>query len=335
MTAPTATPLHLGSRDLHTLLNALRPSEFRDPNVFDRDLRHHRGVLEAEGLVRSRKAEALATAATLLRGVFTADEDEPSHDPRAAAVIAELLTSAPVDRRGWVGLERRVQDLHPLSTIVTRTRKRDVTADAPLRRARVIHCRWTSQEDDAYQQLVAGSTSRGWITERLSFGQVQRARQAASCLPAALEAMGLAVATNDDDAVEDSDILPSESFVGGNGSGGEIRGGQRPSVLTKDSKFEKLQELLDRINEEDPDAKVLIFTFFKGTARYLEDRLSRAGWKSLRIDGDNGACGGTTGFTGEFNSGSVRGIHRGNRCSDRGPDSDRALPRGGCHRIHC
>ena len=43
----TATPLHLGSRDLFTLLNALRPTEFRDSEVFDRELSHHRGVIEA------------------------------------------------------------------------------------------------------------------------------------------------------------------------------------------------------------------------------------------------------------------------------------------------
>ena len=283
----TATPLHLGSRDLHTLLFALRPADFRDPLVFEQELRHHRGVIEAGLLVRTHEQQSLRQAAALLDGVFILGVAPSERDPRVGPLIDELRSRPPLDHRGWVDLERRVQELHPLATVLTRTRKRDVKEHAPLRRAFVLKCRWTAEEDEAYQRLVAGSASRGWIREHLSLGQVQRARQAASCLPAALVAISGAPVTSDDEATEQSDILPSDcasSSARPNPVGGlPISAASHPA---HDSKYEQLRTILTQISAKEPEAKVLIFTFFKGTARYLEERLTQDAWPALRIDGD-------------------------------------------------
>jgi superfamily II DNA/RNA helicase len=60
-----------------------------------------------------------------------------------------------------------------------------------------------------------------------------------------------------------------------------------PSAFTGcDSKLEKLVELLNLIQEEEPGAKALIFTFFIGTSRYLQEQLTSRGFASLRIAGD-------------------------------------------------
>src|SRR4051812_19079135 len=119
----TATPLHLGNRDLFTLLQALRPAEFRDYEVFDQRLRQYRGVHEAALLIRSRRAENLARARQILSNLFEVGVSPEGRDPLAAQVIWDLA-GPPPDARGWVELERRVQDLHPLASVLTRTRKR-------------------------------------------------------------------------------------------------------------------------------------------------------------------------------------------------------------------
>lgn len=281
----TATPLHLGSRDLFTLLNALRPVEFRDASVFDRELLHHRGVIEAGLLVRSRTPEAAEQAAECLKKVFASGRPLADRDPLAIQVIEEIESSPPEDRRAWVELERRIQDLHPLATILTRTRKRDVQEHAPLRRPNVFLCQWTREEDEAYQRLV-DSGSHGWIREQLSFGQIQRARQAASCLPAAAERHLDLPAPTDDEAVELSDIPPSE--VNDHGPGRSPLSPGHPSVRWRwgDSKYDKLREILHAVWAEEPSAKVLIFTFFVGTANYLSQRLTGEGFRSLRISGE-------------------------------------------------
>lgn len=277
----TATPLHLKNEDLFTLVNALRPAEFRDAYVFDSQLQRHSAVHLASALVRAQKAERLGEIAELLTQVFCSSQDANQHDPKALQVIEDIETSPPDNRRDWVELERQIQELHPLGSIVTRTRKRDVVENAPERRARTVHCDWTSAEDEAYQRLVEGSGHLGWFKSGMSFGQIQRARQAASCLPAAYEKH--AIATADDDAVELSDILPSE--VAGLVDG-TVLGQPTTSWSGSDSKLEKLKEILTHISQEEPAAKVLIFTYFRGTARYLEQNLTAAHFPTLRIDGD-------------------------------------------------
>jgi ERCC4-related helicase len=94
-----------------------------------------------------------------------------------------------------------------------------------------------------------------------------------------------AVATDDDDNAEISDI-----------SVGDIGGPNTPSIKSNqttaltwtgpDSKFEKLLTILLAIEEEEEGAKVLIFTYFVGTSKYLTERLSEKGIATLRIAGD-------------------------------------------------
>jgi superfamily II DNA or RNA helicase len=277
----TATPLHLGSRDLFTLLQALRPVEFRDPNVFDAQLRRHTGVHEASRRVRTQDSADLAAARQHLEAIFLRS---PQPDPLAVQVIEDLRGDSPTDRRGWVELERRIQDLHPLASIVTRTRKRDVQEHAPVRRAAVVRCRWGPAEEEIYRRLVTGSVRLDWFNQRLSLGQIQRARQAASCLPAALDARGFTFAQTDDEAAEWADILPDDIPDAAREPAHET-----PQGLTwsgPDSKYDQLRVILDAVWRAEPAAKVLIFTYFVGTSRYLVERLGREGILSLRVAGD-------------------------------------------------
>ena len=280
----TATPLHLSTRDLFTLLQALRPTEFRDPNVFDEMLRGHSGVHRSSAMVRSARPDQLPRAAEELRAIFGPGGQE-IQDPIAAGVVDDLCSDPPTDRRGWVELERRIQDLHPLSSILTRTRKREVQEKAPVRRAAVFRCQWTDEEDQAYQDLVTGSSSRGWIGERLSLGQIQRARQAASSIHAAiLSSAGFSGLDLDDEASELTDILPSEA--GGAAVAHHVDRSRLPTLPSRDSKFEKLLEVLRAAWDEDSTAKVLIFTFFVGTAKYVAERLRKEGHSTLWITGE-------------------------------------------------
>lgn len=277
----TATPLHLKNEDLFTLVNALRPAEFRDPYVFDNQLQRHEPVHVASALVRAQRPERLGEIADLLKKVFCLSPDVNRNDPKALQVINDIHSSPPTSRRDWVELERQIQELHPLGSVVTRTRKRDVVENAPMRRARTCYCDWTPAEDEAYQRLVEGSGPLGWCRSGMSLGQIQRARQAASCLPAAYEAQ--LTATTDDEAAELSDILPGDvpGLTVGKAPGKPVAGWSG-----RDSKLAKLKQILSDIWKEEPTAKVLIFTFFRGTARYLERSLMDSDWQTLRIDGD-------------------------------------------------
>jgi superfamily II DNA or RNA helicase len=279
----TATPVQLNNSDLFTLLSALRPTEFRDRYGFERLLARHADLHIASGLAKTQQEQNLPTIVGLLEKVFVLDRRADSVDPLARQLIEQLQAMPPATRGDWIGLERRIQDLHPLGTILTRTKKRDVLEDAPMRVARSYRCGWTRAEDEAYRRLTETSGNHGWPTLKLNFGQIQRARQAASCLPAAYETR--IFGKTDDDSTELCDILPSEITYSGKPDDGG------PSIIMgrwdgPDSKFAKFNEILDSVWTEEPGAKLLVFTFFKGTARYLERRLTEKGIEALRIDGD-------------------------------------------------
>ncbi|MBK8979647.1 MAG: DEAD/DEAH box helicase family protein [Planctomycetes bacterium] len=275
----TATPIHLGSDDLLTLLHALRPGEFRSREAFNEALERSRPLVEASAMVRRRRSEDLpGIAARIRKGCGTG----PAGDPLAARLLEDLEADPPREPDGWVELERRVEELHFLAPILTRTRKRDVQEHAAIRRANVIRCTWTEDEYRAYAQFTGGKLGRdGWPTEKLGLGGIQRARQAASSLPAALRWW-----RDGDRGYHGDEAMDFDLDDDGRGPGAEVGGRVATIPPLVDSKLEKLVELLRRIEAEEPGAKVLVFTFFVGTSRYLEEQLTRAGIRALRIAGD-------------------------------------------------
>ena len=54
-----------------------------------------------------------------------------------------------------------------------------------------------------------------------------------------------------------------------------------------DTKAQTLLEVIQKLRDEKPGRKILLFTFFKGTLRYLERRLRSAGIGCVAISGDN------------------------------------------------
>jgi len=275
----TATPLHLKSRDLFTLLAHLRPTEFTSPEVFDAQLERHRGILEALAIVRSGKVARLEEAAAKIESVYRAPDGRTVTDPVAVRVMRRLRVAPPTETRGWVELARQVDELHLLGGIVSRTRKREVQEQAPVRRSNPIAFSWTEEEDRLYRAVLGEARKGGWPTSGLSLGQIQRARQAASCLPAALMKWGGEL---DPDELCDIDVTELDSPS----SADEPLPENLTSGTTPDTKFENLLAILQQIEREEPGAKVLVFTFFVGTSHYLERRLSEHGWNPLRIAGD-------------------------------------------------
>jgi SNF2 family DNA or RNA helicase len=285
----SATPIHLGNRDLFTLVQALRPDEFRDASVFDSQLKRHEPILDVGRLLRSADASNLPRARQLLTEVFASDRPDEPRNPLADQVLADLITPPP-ERRDWVDLERRVQRLHPLASIMTRTRKRDVHEKAIVRDAKVRPCRWSEEEARIYSMLVGGDSGDGWFRKPATLGQVQRARQAASCLPAAVAAYASRTVLDDDEAPEVTDIAPSDGATCSTTVGDESIDGRalaKAAQSASDAKFNTLLQILEtEVWQNDPTTKVIIFTFFRGTATYLHDQLAARGIGVARIAGD-------------------------------------------------
>ena len=280
----TATPVSMGNRDLFTLLQALRPHEFTDPQVFYSELDRHASLRHAAQLTRTQDNKRLEELAKSIRAGFAINADRfeaPVSDPLAAQVLQTLKDSPPTHRRQWLELERRIEELHILAPILTRTRKRDVQEHAATRLAVTHHCVWSDEEQRAYCRLLGVDDAQPWPQTSIGLGMVQRYRWGASCLPAALQQAG---SLDPSDAYDDLGCLEEEEQ--GAPSLDKPTLPPVPTGLGVDAKLRKLVEILKQIDREDPGAKVILFTFFRGTSLYLAQHLTRLGWPTCRIAGD-------------------------------------------------
>lgn len=271
----SATPLHLGTGDLFNLLRLLRRHEFEDEIAFQQSLLRNEGVVRAQSAARAQDKARLDGAAGLIRKLNGIKEGQPSGDPMMDEALG-LMAGKLSTREDWAVLERQLENAHVLSHIFSRTKKRDVDEHTAKRDGYWIPVEWTEEEDQAYLGLAGIDPAERVPGGRLSLGQIQRARQAASSVHGTL----LFRNTGLNDLDELSDLEDGRSY---DRLPVTLLDPRLPAV---DSKYLMLKEVLGRIWEEDPSRKVLVFTFFVGTSRYLQTRLAKDGIMAGRIAGD-------------------------------------------------
>ncbi len=181
----TATPLHLRNRDLFNLLNLLAPDDFPEQALFEDLVAPNRHINTAakhaaSGRFREAGIELSRVEETKLRERFTLN---PFYRETLRRLEASTLNSASPQQR--VETQWELLQLNTLSSILTRTRKREVTS-AAIRAPYSIKIELTPDERALYDAVLnetrnelrsRGSSARG-------FGAIQKERQAASCLPA-------------------------------------------------------------------------------------------------------------------------------------------------------
>jgi len=289
----TATPVHLGNSNLFSLLNILDDEDFPD---------------EASAQLRFTQNEPLVLAQTLV-GHFP---------PRIVEALAQLkrasgspwLTGNPlypdvlerldglardpslVSRTSLLNLQRDLSSLNLLGHIFTRTRKREVHAEGAKRRSHAVVVTFSPREQlfyDAVSDLVRlegeakghPSVIQQW---RLNMPQ----RRMASSLQAMVEHYRSSAAWEGDDVPEELPLEPAEDLEPTTLAQARTR---LDAVLKgwpkdgTDSKYEQLQDILRRIEVEEPGAKAIVFGTFVGTLEYLARRLRADGLDVRLITG--------------------------------------------------
>ena len=287
----TATPIQLGNENLFHLLSLLEPGEFEKFEVFQQRLAANEPIVRAGRLIRAgQQTDLLKVKETLL----TARAMEPEyfeHNPLFQRVLKQIGTRNELTHREAAEMQEDLNELNLLSRHVTRSVRRDVFPDAPVRKARIFSAPMTPAEVEFYAACTAFARSQyqgeGGFAHLLA---ANRQRQAASCMQAAKDQFASQARDaldpeqtdllDDLDSGSDSDVPPEHLPP----SKRMLRAAE--SLGPIDSKFDALLEALRAIDEEEPASKVIIFCYFKKTLRYLEERLGKEGYPAVRIDGD-------------------------------------------------
>ncbi len=296
----SATPVHLGDENLHTLLKLLAPDHVGDYASFSSQLKANRKVLAAARMVVSPDPEAMSKTLEILDELVGSQESGIPQN--ALRVVRDTVATVDLSvRERQLELRSEIRELSPLATLMTRTRKREVSGKGPRREAwqpevilsddeRAVYDFFTAEARNGYG---GGEAARERQTSR--FKNVILQQQMASCLPAFLRSrydgldglVGYGNLRDLDDLEEELTEEEMSERAARIRQSEEVTSAIKRLIDTKtDSKFAQFVEVIRRVLHENPRGKVVVFSFFKATLGYLSSRLHSLGIKSELISGD-------------------------------------------------
>ena len=278
----TATPIQLGSHDLFVLLNTLRPDLIRDHQSFQHMSEPNPHINEAANQVRAQRPDwTIQTARALDQAAATNwGKAVLRHNPEFIRIRArtESGTVAPEERVRLIGA---IEALHTFSGIINRTRRRDIGVFT-VRKPETVTVDFTPSQrqlHDALLRVQAEILTAIHGTANVDFMMTTIRRQAASCL------YGLAPFLDDIlhrhidelewEETDAAEPLPNQHSISTIRSRIATILEQARSLDPHDPKLERLRSIvLEKQNLA--NNKVMVFSSFRHTLRYLNHQLAAA-----------------------------------------------------------
>ena len=288
----TATPLQTGDNDLFTLLNLLRPDLIIDKATFSAMSEPNAYIAKASHLIRTAKDHWQEDASEALLALTSTQwgKNIISKNPLYQNILQQLNQSH-FTREERVQLISDVESLHTFNTMLNRTRRKDIQ-DFCVRHTYTLSTSFTTAQKSIYDELLrfehtALSMMHGDISIPFMMSTIKR--QASSCI------FGLAPHIQDmihqriQQLVDDPDL--------------------DPNLLTLDSSSieslkilsRRILDLTETLPEEDPkfdsmlkivlekqkveNNKIILFSTFRYTLQYVEQKLVAAGLRTAQING--------------------------------------------------
>ena len=282
----SATPVHLRSADLYYLLRLIDGDIFENPDVFESIRGANERLVTARNMVLSG-----GVGAPELRAAIQAALEHPllAGNRQLTALVEDLEGGLnPTTPTGRVAVASRLEASNLLGFFVTRTRRREVKEWRAVRKPVTLKVRMNDLEQQFYRTVT--ETVREYCARRgqhEGFLLVMPQRQVASCMAAALWYWS----QDDPDALEglyeDLGIdLPEAEPASLGPLISELRRrtselGNLRDLAAHDTKYGTLKRQLQGFLREHPAEKLVLFSSFRHTLRYLAER--------MRMDGI--ACG--------------------------------------------
>ena len=293
----SATPLQMGDKDLFVLLNLLRPDLVIDYDTFKNMAEPNKYISSASTIIRKNiqnwqklAIEELENAknTTFGQAIYTID-------PNYREAV-EILNKQNVTAEERVLLIDYVERLHTFSSIINRTRRRDIGAFT-IRKVQSILTEFTNEEMSLYEKFIA------YVAEILialhgnkciKFMMTTLLRQASSSLHALAPFMKdilnkkitqLNFSDNEDFSEDDFEKNINDLFEV------SISNSTYNEIMSMSENLpqidNKVNALLDIINQKEsmPNNKVMVFSAFRHTLDYVHNILNKKGIRSAIIHG--------------------------------------------------
>lgn len=291
----SATPVHIGSRNLFVLLSLLRPDLFPDQVVFNEMIEPNRFITESMRRLRTRTPADTwqSEAVQMLDGAARTNwgREVLSLDPRFQEWRIRLREPCMLEDLERVRCIRDLEEVHSLAHILNRTRRRDI-GKFTIREPHTVTVSFTPAQQELYDALIdfrkeVLRTQHDDVVVRLITDTLER--QAASCLPALLPSLDNFVR---DGFYSASSLSDDPEFEGPIEKISDLIRSKGIRLLDKarhlpieDPKFDQLQVIIEDALYGIGPGKVLVFSFFLHTLGYLEEMLCKRDVRVAMITG--------------------------------------------------
>lgn len=290
----SATPVQMKNQDLFELLHLVDESSFSNLRTFENILSANKPLID----LRESILQGGITPELFVNLLEEAHRHSVLEDNRQIAGLLEFPPNAEqlndVDSRSRIA--ERVERINLLSRAISRTRKRDVHEWRVVRDTKTLRSEMTPTERRFYDEVtsrVREYCMRSDVSEGLLLTIPQR--QIASSMPAALRSWLKRVKKED------------ESFAWEAGLSDSEKGGQEVGPLvaelieiaqeceisyeklkTEDTKFNLIFSNLKSYWQHYPGQKVVLFSYYRETLAYLQERFEEKGFSTVKLVGGMG-----------------------------------------------
>lgn len=284
----SATPINLSDSDLFHLLNLVDPDSFQVKEVFPQVITANEHLQKARDLVLDVRSKADQIKEELVQA-----QGHPllTNSRQLEGLVSTDLATDLATKQGRIQLANRIEKVNLLRHAITRTRKSEVTEWRVVREP--IKCFVELDKEGIewrfYQAVTESIRQYAWDSD-ISDGFLLAGpqRQVSSCMYAAATAWQEKVQKYDEQMYEDFgydgpdiEISPLIEW---------LRNKVLPQIdlqalRDNDSKYEKFRNTVLGYLEKNPGEKIIVFSFYRKTLSYLEERLSEDGVQSQVLIG--------------------------------------------------
>lgn len=280
----SATPINLRDRDLYTLLKLVDSETFHDERALEQIINANAPIVAAKDAIQSGQ-----TSSNIYALILEASRHPLLNKTKQIQSLRSDVANLndPISNVTKVDLVNRLEKVNLLSNIITRTRRRDVDEFRVHRHVAPYRVQMHPIEREVYEiatQAILNYADQNDLPT--GFLTVMPQRMLASCLPATIEHW---VQKSGFSVYEDADIFEEQKkstpFLDMLGQTCQTLPSAN-DLWHHDSKFEKFIAVLKEHLETHSSDKVIVFSTFKTTLRYLEKRLCQEKIENFLMHGD-------------------------------------------------
>ncbi len=291
----SATPINNRQEDLFQLLRLIDPDSFESPDQFPQVISANEPLIAARDLALDPDSEGIQILTQLQNA-----EKHPllANSQQLRDLLSQDFSFEYLEKTSnRIKLADRIERINLLRHTVSRTRKVEVNEWKVERDAKshFVELEPDGVERKFYDKVTRAVRNYAFLKD-VSDGFLLSPpqRQMSSCMYAAARSWSDRTRISDDASTLLYEDIGVEDYVGQSQAGPLIEfiarsalpGLDIEALREHDTKFDRFWEIVNDYFDSYPDEKIIVFSYFKATLGYLEERLKSHGVTSRVLHGD-------------------------------------------------